>query len=99
MFFTVSKICFSAENKTPLIARDLHSLVEKIRARFRVCVTAYPDTHEIAIAITSLALTEEALNKQIDQVIEFCESSGLGRVISESTLLDDVDSIATPDDD
>ena len=92
MFFAVSKISFAVESSS-YTGRELHTLVEKIRARFRVCVMAYSDTSDATIAITSLALSEEALNKQIDQIIELCESSGFGRVASEATLLDSVDSI------
>ncbi len=97
MHFFVSKISFSVESPSQNLGRDLHSLVEKIRARFRVAVTAFPSHAEVAIAITSLALTEEALNKQLDQIIEFCESSGFGRVASEASLIDDVDSIEKPE--
>jgi len=39
------------------------------------------------------------LGRQLDSICEFCESSGFGRIDTERTLMDHVDSFSDDDDD
>lgn len=95
MYFAVVKITFESGTDMQQDRKELQALVEKIRARFRVCVMpcqTYEDDGEVALALTSLAISEEALTKQLDAISEFCEQSGFGRIEEEKTLLDHIDS-------
>ncbi len=82
--------------------KELASLAEKIRARFKACVmpcSNMEDDGEIAIAVTSLAHSEEALGRQLDSIADFCEECGFGRVAAEHTLMDHIDAISEDGDD
>ena len=99
MYFAVMKISF--EQSSTQNRKDLAALVDKLRARFRICAmscSTSEDDGEASIAITSLAHSEEALSKQLDSISEFCENAGLGRISDEKTLLDHLDSFGEDDD-
>lgn len=107
MFFAVMKITFAVDETNAgqdvtSLRHDLQSLTEKLRSRFRIAVL--PQQVESAgdtpvIGVASLAHSEEALSRQLDAICEFCESSGFGRIETERTLLDHVDSFGDDDDD
>ncbi len=91
----------AASHSSP-VKQELQSLVEKLRARFRITVLPgqieYPGEAPV-IAIASLAYSEESLSRQLDSICEFCESSGFGRIDTERTLLDHIDSFGSDEDD
>ncbi len=94
MFFAVSKIVFDEESTTSQDAKELKSLVEKIRARFKVCAHAQADENAaapLALGVAMIGNSEEQVNQTLDSIVEFCESSGFGRVADEHTLMDDMD--------
>ncbi len=106
MYFAIMKITFMIDDDLPGVAgprskQDLHALVEKLRARFRIAVLpgqlSGPGEPPV-IAISSLAHSEESLARQLDSICEFCESSGFGRIDTERTLMDHVDSFSDDDD-
>ncbi len=100
------KITFAVDEEAPDLERsnlkqELQSLVEKIRSRFRVAIMSgqMESTADApVIAVASLAHSEESLARQLDSICEFCESSGFGRIDSERTLLDHIDSFGEDDD-
>lgn len=99
MYFAVVKITFEDEPgaSTASSGRDLHSLLEKLRSRFKVCAAAIGADSSgdgTAIAITALASSEERLTRTLDGIVDFCEESGFGRVASEEALLDHIDALA-----
>jgi hypothetical protein len=102
MFFAVVKIAFEHESGNPAPDRkEMAAFIEKLRARFRITVMAYgnvQDDGETSIAYTSLALSEESLNKQLDAVATFCEEQGFGRIADEAVLMDHIDSIGEDSD-
>jgi len=102
MYFAVVKITFEHEPGSPTPDRkELAAFLEKLRARFRVVTMAYSEMQEdgeTAIAYTSLALSEESLNKQLDAIASFCEEQGMGRIADESVLMDHIDSIGDDGD-
>ncbi len=105
MYFAIAKITFEeelgADNLRPGTAgkRDLHQLVEKIRAKFKVCAAAIESDSmgSDAIAITALGSSEDRLTRSLDGILGFCEESGYGRVGSEETLIDHIDVISEHD--
>ncbi len=95
MYFAVVKLNFEA-GTLPADRKSLRSLVEKLRARFKVCAAVCGDEEEggvSAIAITALGSSEERLSQTLDAISEFCETAGFGRVESEQALMDHVDAI------
>lgn len=101
MYFAVVKITFESEEGAPAPDRkEMAAFIEKLRARFRITVMPYgtmQDDGESSIAYTSLASSEESLNKQLDAISAFCEESGMGRVADEAVLMDHIDSIGEDD--
>ena len=97
MYFAVAKFSFESSGKPGTDDRkELRSLVEKIRSRFKVScaiVSQEDDAGTTAIAVSALGGTEEALDRTLDGIAEFCESAGFGRIESEQTLLDHIDAL------
>ena len=102
MYFSVVKVVFENEGGAQSTDRkDMAVLVEKLRARFRITVMAcanMTDDGESSIAYTSLGLSEDTLNKQMDAISAFCEDSGIGRIADEAVLMDHIDSIGDEDE-
>ena len=102
MYFAVVKIVFENEGGAHSTDRkDMAILVEKLRARFRITVMACAnmnDDGESSLAYTSLGLSEDTLNKQMDAISAFCEDSGIGRIADEAVLMDHIDSIGDEDE-
>lgn len=102
MYFAVVKIVFENEGGAHSTDRkDMAVLVEKLRARFRITVMACAnmnDDGESSLAYTSLGLSEDTLNKQMDAISTFCEDSGIGRIADEAVLMDHIDSIGDEDE-
>ena len=101
MYFAVVKITFEHESGAPTPDRkELAAFADKLRARFRITVMVHANTEEdgeTAIAYTSLAMSEESLNKQLDAIAAFCEEQGMGRIADEAVLMDHIDSIGETD--
>jgi uncharacterized protein YlxP (DUF503 family) len=97
MFFAVAKFTFEQSGREVADdGKELRNLVEKIRARFKVScaiVSKEEDEGTTAIAVAALGGTEEALDKSLDGIAEFCENAGFGRIESEQTLLDHIDAL------
>jgi uncharacterized protein YlxP (DUF503 family) len=95
MYFAISKITFS-EGQTSYDKKQLASLIQKIRARFKVSIRSVGQDHRKqngvnAIMVALLDRSEAALTQQIDSIIDFCENSGFGRVEGEETIFEDFD--------
>ena len=102
MYFAVMKLTFEPSDSTPQDRKALAALVEKIRARYKVCVMpceATDETGQASIAISSLGHSDEALSKQLDAISDFCEETGFGRVETERTLMDHIDAFSNDDED
>ncbi len=103
MHFAIVKITFEYDQDAPPPERkDVASMIEKIRARFRVVVmpmSVAEEDGDTSIAYVSLAHSEESLNKQLDAISAFCEECGFGRVADEAVLMDDIDTIGSLDED
>jgi len=102
MYFAVMKLTFEASESSAQDRKALAALIEKIRARFKVCAMpceSMEESGQASLAISSLAHSDEALGKQLDAISDFCESSGFGRVETERTLMDHIDAFTSDDDD
>ena len=97
MYFLVSKITFADDDSTSYDARELKALVERIRARYKVCALAQPITAShgtLELVVTFLGHHQDQVNQTMDDIIDFCENSGFGRVDQELTLMDDVENLS-----
>ncbi|MGE0172879.1 MAG: hypothetical protein AB7T49_08845 [Oligoflexales bacterium] len=91
MYYAVAKLAFEASGNSDQDRRELHSLIKKIEARFRICIRPsdafYKDgSPEIAVAL--LEKTQNQINQVLSDVIAFCETSGFGRVEEEGVVVD-----------
>lgn len=96
MHFAVMKLTFAATLDSERDRKELKALAEKLRARFKICCApcASQEGDAASLAVTALAPTENQLSRMLDDIADFCETSGFGRIEGESTLLDDIESIA-----
>lgn len=99
MYFAISKLIFS-EGQTSSDQKQLASLIQKIRARFKVSVRSVgqgsdKNSSVNAIMVALLDRSEAGLTKQIDAIIDFCEDSGFGRVEGEETIFEAFDAWIT----
>ncbi len=96
MYFAVCKLLFDDEGiATSYDHRELKSLLEKIRSRYPVCIRIADEFHQHGrpgFVIATLHPKQDRLSSQIDSIIEFCENSGFGRVSSEESLLEELES-------
>ena len=96
MYFAVTKIVFESDGRLDTDYREITSLAVKLQTKFKVSVQVSHSFKEDGIpmlVIASLGKTENHISRQIDRMVEYCELSGFGRVGSERTLLDHIDSI------
>ena len=90
-----SKFTFESELQTPYDAREINALVVRIRKKFKVCVRPAMEFKKEkipAIVIATLGTTEQAISQQLDSIADFLEDSGFGRIDTEQTILDFIDS-------
>lgn len=95
MYYAISKFIFESDYTTKDDAKLLKSLTEKIQTRFKVCAKSLSDINNgciPTIVIAALDSSEQKLNQRLDQIAIFLEESGYGRLYSESTILDHIDS-------
>ncbi len=99
MYFAVTKLCFDLDNNTVRDSKELASLCERIRKKFKVTASPCPlEKTQASIAIVTLQRAEQKISKLLDDISEFCETCGFGRVSQEHTLIDTIDSISEFDD-
>lgn len=101
MYFGVTKIVFETDRATGNEAKDAKALCEKLVQRLKVCAKASTkgDGSVSAIAVAALARTEEEMNGLLDKVLEICDSSDLGRVESEYSVVEHIDVLEEDDED
>lgn len=94
MYFAVAKLGFEdAGEERGQDRKDLRSLADKIRSRFKVAAACDLGEGGPTLAIAALGSSAERLSQTLDAIIELCEDSGFGRVENEETLLDHIDAL------
>jgi hypothetical protein len=91
MHYAIVKASFSAGDKLEQDQRELQVLVKKIQTKFHVSVKSSNDfsktgTPEIVVAV--LERTDNLLRQKIDEILDFCEASGFGRVEDHEVVAD-----------
>lgn len=90
MFYCISRLSFTPSTDPDEDIKQLGILCNRLRQRFKIAVKI-DKSGSISpprIVIAHLNENQALLSKKIDQVIEFCEDSGFGRVESEDAILD-----------
>lgn len=97
MYFAVAKLLFADEGKTSHDAKEVASMVEKIRARFKIAVKPYNGSGEnsgtTGIVIAAVGQSAHQMEQLIDEVAELCEVSGFGRIDDEQALIENFDDL------
>src|SRR5437867_1571062 len=95
MHFALSKLTIDLDSPTLQDGKILGSLVEKIRARFKVCakgvIESQNESVHASLVVSSLGNGEEKLAQLVDSISQFCEESGYGRVVNQETFIDHID--------
>lgn len=95
MYFGLIKIEFDREDLTQHDRKEMHALIEKLRSRFKVCVKAsaeFQKTGEPSLCVATLGSSDGELNREIEDILSFCDGSSFGRIASESVIIDHFDS-------
>ena len=83
-----------AEDGCQLDHRDIKSFTEKLRQKFKVCAKpAARHDHFNEFVVSFIGYSQEAMSQKMDDIADFCERSGLGRVETEQTFLDDIENL------
>lgn len=93
MYFAIVKLVFEDEGATSGDRKDLRTLVEKIRSKFKVAAAMLGENEGDGLAIAALGSSEERLTQTLDAISDFCEDSGFGRIASEQALMDHMDTL------
>lgn len=96
MYIGVVKYIFEDSGVTDNDQRELASLVEKLRSRFKATIRIADDSRrngEMAIIAVMLQPAESEVQREIDALALFCEQSGFARISGELIFLDHVDAL------
>lgn len=100
MYFGVTKVVFESDRTTGNELKDAKALCEKLIQKLKVCAKACTDSSGkfSALAISGLAKTEDDMNALLDDALEICDSSDLGRVEAEYSIVEHVDVLEEEDE-
>lgn len=96
MYFAIHKIKFQIDERTGRESKDIAALCVRLAKRFKACVQpSFPNLEQGEVIIVSALLSphENGAKKKADEISDYCEGSGFGRVYDESLLLDHIDTI------
>lgn len=95
MYFAIAQLELDLDEARPGSGHDMQKIVDKIRSRFRVSVLGNlsADGTILELSIAAIDRTENDLIQTLDAISKLCEDEGLGRILSEKTLLDHMDTI------
>ena len=95
MFVAVSRLTFEDE-PSAYDNKELKSLCERIKSRFQVCVKVENSSQSFPrIVISALEHSQAVLDKKLDQVTDYCENSGFGRISQEEVFYEHVENLFT----
>ena len=90
------KINFEADTRTAQDVKTLKQLAENISINYDVTAlgsTATLDRGDLYVAVACLSHVEGNIEKKFDQILDFCEKSGFGRIEDETRFLDSIDAM------
>lgn len=96
MFFGVMKIQMDSETTNDYSYAHASSICERVRSRFKVLARTYEQSaseSSLVVAVTLLDRSKEKVGEKADKILNFLESSGLGRVLEHKLLCEHIDAI------
>lgn len=97
MYIGLLDICLEWDQPTKNDRKEIASLVQKIRSRFKLTVNSeYEDEEWVNIYVAFLHPKEATIKNLADEVCDLCERVGIGRIAEvdlsiESLVSDDED--------
>ena len=100
MHFCLLKMVMDSETITGESHKHATQVCEKLKSRFKVLAKAYPSQsheHSLAIAVVMLSKNHVKLKQNCDEILNYVETTGLGRILSELIIIDRVDRLGSDD--
>lgn len=94
MYFGLAKLVFESTIDRTVDRKEMASLAEKLRARFKVAVRVDEsgfDRGSPTLVLTLLHSSKEKLSQTMDSIAAACETDGFGRLADEQALIEHVD--------
>lgn len=100
MYFGIAKIIFEKRKSTKNDIEDAKALCDKLKGKLPVCAKYCSglDSDIPAIAISTLAKTEQDVEDILDKVLDICEAEGLGKIEAEYSLIEPIDVLEEDDE-
>ena len=94
MYVAVSRVAFEDE-PTSYDTRKLLNLIKKLKVKFPISIRMGNDIGEQGrvLYFTHVHENPKKIHSLIDNIIDFCEDSGFGRIESEDTFMEHFDTI------
>ena len=94
MYCALIKVEFGMETLTGNETKDLASLAQRMRRKFKVAVQTQASQSGkgfTGLVVVALAHRDQELRRLMEEVVEECEASGFGRVTEEQGMIDHID--------
>ncbi len=102
MYIGITKLEFSPESSTGQDFKAAKALCQSIKARFKVisctCSTIEKDG-VTSIAYAAFGSNESQLGSFLEQIADFCEGSGFGRIENHNRIIESLDHMDEEDED
>ena len=95
MFFALAKISIDRDSETSHDGKIMAAVSEKIRKRFRVSATCTMPHQDCHFLISFFAENEMKTTQKLDAIYQFIENEGVGRILSENSVVDHIDTLDT----
>jgi uncharacterized protein YlxP (DUF503 family) len=96
MYFVITRLTFDPNSISGQDGRSIGNLARKIRERFGVAISPNGDPArdgEAMLVIAAVGDREDKLSRTIDSIVKFCEEDGFGRIESENSFMEHIDSL------
>ena len=92
MFFAISKIYIESDQMTTSDLKELTQLCQKLQSKYKISAKPLAHTeNRLSFAIALLSSSRNAALQKLDEIVQFTEQSGIGRVENEISLVDHID--------
>ena len=88
MRYIIAKLSFDEISFQELDSNDLKKLCNKVRQKFKITTSIDTTSDEPAIFIALLHQRADQLQSSLDQISDYCEECGLGRISQEEVIFE-----------
>lgn len=97
MYYAIVKLVFDIDTTTKADHSEFYKVTNKIKSRFKISVLSSLEiakrTNSYYIVFAILDKTPQSISAKIDKIISICEEQGIGRIISEKSVLDHIETL------